>query len=390
LARLSSSSGSLRTSGRRAVPKSKPSEKDIWDKIAALTIPFVTLTLGLLGAYATYSYNQADLRQKATQAEAGLRQQKAQADADREQRNHQDANARLLSETQALEQLFQFVASSDAQKRQFGYAMFAAMGKGELAATLIGLKGDLAGVDVLRKLATSGDAAVSAAAKNNLASLENVTAAGSVTLNSRSSCRRFAEEGFRTNRVSTSATDYAAIAAETGIEPEVLAAFMQVESAGVSTLPDGRPRILFERSIFSKLTHGEYDRDHPDISNPKAGGYGPSGAHQYERLVAAAALNCPAALAATSWGAFEIQGDQYSRVGYKNVDEYVRDVIDSGPKELAAGMKLLRSIGLLEPLKAKDWELVVRRYNGTLRLNQYAASLRLAYAAEVAKRTGAR
>ena len=383
-------SGRLRTPGRQAMPKPK-SGKDIWDKIATLTVPFVTLTIGLLGAYATYSYNQADLRQKAAQADASLRQQKAQADADREQRIRQDASTRLVSETQALERLFEFVASSDAQKRQFGYAMFAAMGKGELAASLIGLKGDQAGAGILRNLAKSDDAIVSATATRNLAVLENVTSAGSVTLNSRSSCRKFAEEGFRTNRITASAADYQAIATQTGIEPEALAAFVKVETAVNATLPDGRPRILFERHIFRRFTKGMYDQDHPDISNAQPGGYGAPGAHQYERLVAAAALNCPAALAATSWGAFHIMGFMYARAGYKNVDEFVKDVLDSGPKELGAAMVSLRNAGIIELLKNKDWERLAFRYNGPVAAaaGKYPERLRRAYADELSKRIDA-
>lgn len=38
--------------GRSAAAKSQ--DKDVWDKISALTVPFVTLVLGMLGAYATY------------------------------------------------------------------------------------------------------------------------------------------------------------------------------------------------------------------------------------------------------------------------------------------------------------------------------------------------
>lgn len=386
---VSGSPNRLRAASRPIPTKSAPPGKDIWDKISALTVPFVTLTLGLLGAYATYSYNQADLRQKAAQADASLRQQKAQADADREQRVHQEAAARLLSETQALERLFAFVSSSDAQKRQFGYAMFAAMGKGELAATLIGLKSDQAGVEVLRKLAKSSDSAISAAATKSLASLENAASAGSVTLSSRSSCRTFAEQGFRTNRVAASAADYGAIASETGIEPEVLAAFVKVEAASSSTLPDGRPKILFERHVFSQLTNREFDNAHPEVSNPKWGGY-VGGAREYERLIAAAALNCPAALAATSWGAFGVLGRQYQAAGYENVDEYVRDVIGSGPKELAAAMATLKRMGLIEPLRDKDWEQVARRYNGAAyKAFKYDERLRVAYSEEVAKRAKA-
>jgi hypothetical protein len=327
---------------------SAPPKKDIWDVISALTVPFVTFVVGVLGAYATYSYNQADLRQKEQQQQA----------------------AAQVSQVQLLQQLFDFVASSDPQKREFGYEMYAVMGKGELAAKLIALKGDPAGVAVLQKLAKDPNPVVSAAAKEGLASM----------LRSQSSCDDFAKEGFRVQRTPAAAADYAAAAGELGVEPEALEAFMETETTA-SILPDGRPTILYERHIFSRLTDHKFDTSHPEISDPTAGGYGSPGAAQYDRLAKAAALSCPAALAATSWGAFTILGTNYKSAGYAYVDDFVKDIMSSGPKELKAAMTVLRSLGVVEPLKAKDWTLVARQFNGPgFAANQYDTRLRDAYA----------
>ncbi len=64
-------------------------------------------------------------------------------------------------------------------------------------------------------------------------------------------------------------------------------AVISVETTGCGFLIDRRPKILFERHVLSRLTGGRYDADDPDISASTAGGYGASGAHQYNRLAAA-------------------------------------------------------------------------------------------------------
>jgi hypothetical protein len=151
------SNGRERTVERQA---SRPT-KDMWDKVSALTVPFVSLIIGLLGAYATYTYNQT-----------ALRQQTLQAEADRQQRAQQAESARLLIQAKTLEELYDFVASENEEKRLFGYEMFAVLGQEELAAKLIGIAGDKAGIPLLKKLEVDKNATVSAAASQSLASFE--------------------------------------------------------------------------------------------------------------------------------------------------------------------------------------------------------------------------
>lgn len=311
-----------------------------------------------------------------------MTQQRLDNEAERMLRTQQELNARLLNETQTLERLFGFISSADPQKREFGYAMYAALGRGDLAVKLIELKQDKAGLAVLRRLATDQNAEVSAAAAKGLATfarLENVVAAPGVTLRGKSACRRFAEMGFRTRRTEATPADYEAVARTLGVEPAALSAFVQVESRS-STLPDGRPRILFERHIFSRLTGGKHDASHPEISSSKVGGYGKFSS-QYDRLTEAAALNCPAALAATTWGAFQIMGSSYRQAGYQFVDDYVRDVMSSGRKELEAAASYLRNNALLPPLQQKNWLELATRYNGPKFAQDYAAQMEAAYAA---------
>ncbi|HYD36005.1 MAG TPA: hypothetical protein VEA60_00205 [Allosphingosinicella sp.] len=147
---------------RAAARAAKPAAggKDFWDKLAALTTPLATLTLGFVGAYVTYTYNQADLRQK---------NRIAQAEVD--QRAQDASNQRTFAETETLQKLFEYVSSADPQKREFGYAMYAAIGRGELAAHLISLKQDKAGAAVLRGLASDRSLRVRASAVAALTAL---------------------------------------------------------------------------------------------------------------------------------------------------------------------------------------------------------------------------
>src|SRR5436305_5353027 len=85
-------------------------------------------------------------------------------------------------------------------------------------------------------------------------------------------------------------------------------AVLSVETSGCGFLDDRRPKILFERHVFSRETNGGFDASHPDLSNPTAGGYGAGGAAQYDRLQRAIVLDREAALLSTSWGLGQVMG----------------------------------------------------------------------------------
>src|SRR5262247_3943288 len=76
-----------------------------------------------------------------------------------------------------------------------------------------------------------------------------------------------------------------------GVEAPELWTVVTVETRGCGFLSDRRPVILFERHIFARETQHKFDAAHPDISNKTPGGYGAAGAHQYDRLETAIALN---------------------------------------------------------------------------------------------------
>src|SRR5690242_21912689 len=93
-----------------------------------------------------------------------------------------------------------------------------------------------------------------------------------------------------------------------GVGAAELWSIIHVETSGCGFLADRRPKILFERHVFSARTNHVYDAKYPEISNRTPGGYGASGAFQYQRLQRAMALDRHAALISTSWGLGQVMG----------------------------------------------------------------------------------
>jgi hypothetical protein len=141
-------------------------------------------------------------------------------------------------------------------------------------------------------------------------------------------------------------------------------AVISVETSGCGFLADRRPKILFERHVFCRLTGGRFDADDPDVSQPSQGGYGPSGAHQYERLAAAMQLDPAAALASASWGLGQIMGENFKLAGFDAVEAMVSAMVASEDNQLRAMAAFVKGNGMDQPLAAHDWAGFARRYNG--------------------------
>ncbi len=156
-------------------------------------------------------------------------------------------------------------------------------------------------------------------------------------------------------------------------------AVLSVETSGCGFLRDRRPAILFERHIFHRETKGLFDSQ-PDISNPQAGAYGAGGAHQYERLQRAIALDRRAALRSASWGLGQVMGFNAQIAGYEDVESMVAASADSEDKQLLAMANEIAHNGLDRPLRSHDWPSFARGYNGAgFARNQYDIRLAAAY-----------
>jgi len=149
-----------------------------------------------------------------------------------------------------------------------------------------------------------------------------------------------------------------------GIGIGELWAVLSVETSGCGYLPDQRPKILFERHVFSRLTGHRYDADDPDISQPTAGGYGMPGAHQYDRLNAALQLDQEAAIMSASWGLGQIMGENFKVAGFATPDAMVSAMATSEDNQLSAMVSFMKEMQLMASLQAHDWAGFARRYNG--------------------------
>lgn len=168
-----------------------------------------------------------------------------------------------------------------------------------------------------------------------------------------------------------------------GCEVAALRAVSDVESRGDPFLPDGRPVLLYEAHVFSRLTKGRYNDQYPRLSSPvwDRSLYGAAGAHQYERLEAAAQLDWAAALNACSWGRFQIMGFNHRSAGHDSVDAFVAAHCRSEVEHLRAFVAFIQSTDLARFLRARDWTGFARRYNGpAFAQNGYDTKLAAAYA----------
>ena len=159
---------------------------------------------------------------------------------------------------------------------------------------------------------------------------------------------------------------------------------LAVESRGFGFLIDRRPKILFERHIFHRLTHGRFDRTAPDLGDPTVGGYADGdGVGEYDRLRRALALDRRAALESASWGLGQVMGFNAQAAGFADVEAMVAAfVTDEGAQLAGAARFILAQPHLARAAKTRDWKTYARLYNGpTYARNAYDRKLGDSYAA---------
>jgi hypothetical protein len=148
------------------------------------------------------------------------------------------------------------------------------------------------------------------------------------------------------------------------IEPPALWAIISVETSGSGFFDDKRPKILFERHVFSRITKHVWDNEHSEISSPTPGGYGASGENQYRKLLVAYELDRSAALSSTSWGIGQVMGNNSESLKYNNISEFVNLMYASEKNQLDAMVRFMKQNDIDKLLNAKDWKETAKRYNG--------------------------
>lgn len=170
----------------------------------------------------------------------------------------------------------------------------------------------------------------------------------------------------------------------------------EVESKGKGFLENGKPVILFERHVMyrqlAKVRHpgddpaeikrhaDELAATNPALVNPKPGGY-VGGTAEHQRLAMARQIDDTAALESASWGAFQIMGYHWQRLGYASVQDFVAAMSAGESQQFDAFTRFIETDPVLhKALKARKWAEFARLYNGPDYLrNLYDTKLQRAY-----------
>lgn len=175
--------------------------------------------------------------------------------------------------------------------------------------------------------------------------------------------------------------DYTDAAKELGCEVAVIKAVASVESNGQAFFPNGQPKVLFEAHVFSRLTKGQYDKTHPSLSSPKWDrSLYLGGEQEHFRVQEAAGLDRSAALMATSWGKFQIMGENYRECGFTSLQDFINAMYHGEAGQLKAFVGFLKHTGLARTLQKRDFTEFARRYNGPgYKRNKYDERMLAAY-----------
>jgi hypothetical protein len=178
-------------------------------------------------------------------------------------------------------------------------------------------------------------------------------------------------------------TDYADAARALGCEPEAVMAVVAVESGKSGFGADGRPLILFEPHIFSRLTKRAYDASNPKVSyvNWDKSKYPGTQSGRWAQLTEAASLDLENAVASASWGRFQIMGFNYPRCGFASAKELVAFLSQSEANQLEVFVRFVTNAGIADELARQDWAGFALIYNGKAYAeNKYDTRLADAYA----------
>jgi hypothetical protein len=177
--------------------------------------------------------------------------------------------------------------------------------------------------------------------------------------------------------------DYQSAAQRLGAPVAHVKAIADVESAGETFWMIDDQKLVpvrFEAHWFGKLTGYRFNASHPDLScidwNPALAATTRAGA--WAQVRAAEALDRQAAEQATSWGAFQVMGFNWSRDQYKTVDDLINAVQTEWGQLDAFARYIEADPTLLAAVRSGNWPVVETLYNGGGYGGVYAAKLKVA------------
>ncbi|MDR7034658.1 N-acetylmuramidase domain-containing protein [Mesorhizobium sp. BE184] len=181
--------------------------------------------------------------------------------------------------------------------------------------------------------------------------------------------------------------EIAQAAAHLGLEPALLLAVAEVESAGKAfAVVKGRrePLIRFEGHYFDRRLDEEKRTlaRRKGLASPEAGAIAnpASQAARWRMVEAAAAIDAKAAFESVSWGLGQVMGSHWAWLGYASVDALAADARSGVAGQAGLMLKYIEKAGLTEALRKRDWAAFARGYNGPgYKQNAYDAKIAAAY-----------
>lgn len=173
--------------------------------------------------------------------------------------------------------------------------------------------------------------------------------------------------------------DIALLAIRLGCTVKQIKAVAKVESGGSAFDGMGRPKILFERHLFHRLTNGAFSVR--PFSNPNGGGYNePS----WDKLTLAAGFDPDAAFASASWGKFQVLGTHWRALGYPSPLELAYSTVTGEAAHYELLARYIEKNGLKPALQAlstnpADNVAFAKAYNGP-QFKKFAYDTKLAAA----------
>lgn len=169
-----------------------------------------------------------------------------------------------------------------------------------------------------------------------------------------------------TNNCASAVTDddIDAIADRLGCTVKQIRAVAAVESGGAAFDKQGRPKILFERHLFHRLTNGAHGLT--PFSNPKGGGYAED---SWVKLTYAACKDAKAAFGSASWGRFQVLGLHWLALQYPSALEMAYSTVTSEAAHFEMLARYIEHNGLKPAIQQlstdpEDCRDFARSYNG--------------------------
>ena len=124
-----------------------------------------------------------------------------------------------------------------------------------------------------------------------------------------------------------------------------------------------RPKILFERHWFYKLTPEPVSQSRPDLSSQSPGGY-KGGSAEWDRLRDAAEFDLPNALRSASWGLGQVMGFNSEVAGCSSIEEYIVQAFSGEAAQFNHMLNFIENNHLMDELRRGDWRGFAKGYNG--------------------------